>query len=372
MKFQSSIRILPAFALLLGLFLFFSTASAGNEYAFSHENAGHSSQLYTGLATDTPTGVVTAGALNVRSGPGVSFNVITKIYNGQIVSLLGKYYANNWVNIRLSNGLEGWVNSVYLHTSVPVNSLPVIGAPPPTPTPPIAVTPIAVVTTGALNVRSGPSPTFQSLTVVYQGNQMTLIGKNSSGTWLKVKTVSNVEGWVNGSYVQTSVPVSSLPVVDAPVTTPTAIIIVSVANVRTGPGEPYNVIAVLYQGQSVRVSGRNEAGDWLQVILGNGQTGWITTASSQLNVPVSSLPIVEVQLPSNSATVNTGALNVRYGPGVSYNAFTVAYRGQAVSLIGRATNSTWVQIQTAYGAVGWVNSNYLLMSIPLTSLPIVF
>lgn len=317
------------------------------------------------------TGVVNTGALNVRSGPSVDFGILTMIYKGQVVTLLARYYANNWVQIRLDGGLEGWVNSVYLNTSVPVSQLPVIGTPP-TPVPPSSVTPSAVVNTGALNVRSGPGPVYPILTVVRQGGRLAVTGRNSAASWLKVTTTSNTKGWVNSSYVVTNVPINSLPIVESPDLAPAAVVVVSAANVRTGPGGQYESIAILFQGQSVRVNGRNNASSWLQVTLGNGQIGWISSSAVRTNVPGSSLPVVDVQPPTNSAVVNTGTLNVRYGPGVDFGVFTVLTRGQVVSMVGRASNSSWVEVRLPNGALGWVNSIYLSTSKPISELPVVY
>ena len=140
MKFQSSHRLWIAVALVVLLLTLASSASA--------ESSGHVGTL--AQDTDQPVAIVTAGALNVRTGPDVSFRSIAVIYQGQLVNLLGRWATNNWVLIRLYNGTEGWVNSVYLQTSVPISQLPVVGGTPPPqpePVPPIAG-PVAIVNTG--------------------------------------------------------------------------------------------------------------------------------------------------------------------------------------------------------------------------------
>ena len=329
------------------------------------------SNSFAAEEAEQPVGVVSTGALNVRSGPGVNFGRVTVIYNGQVVSLLGRWASNNWVKVRLYSGVEGWVNSTYLTTSVPVSQLPVLGGEPPTvkPTPPESQL-TAVVATGALNVRSGPAISFSSVAVVVSGEQLVLLGRNVNTSWVKVRTPGNVEGWVNASLIATTVVLSSLPVVDSPPASPAATVKVSAANVRSGPGGQYDVIAILYQGQTVALIGRNNSASWLKVRLGNGQEGWMLTSAVQANVPVQNLPVVETSAPSNAAVVNVSWLNVRYGPGTSFGVFTVLHRGQVVSMIGRAANSTWVQVRLPSGSTGWVNSNYLLGGTPITELPV--
>lgn len=77
-----------------------------------------------------PTGnsaVVTAGVLNVRSGPGVTNRAVTHVRRGQTVTI-GPNRAlvgpSTWVQVTTANGTKGWVNSRYLRTSVAINQLP--------------------------------------------------------------------------------------------------------------------------------------------------------------------------------------------------------------------------------------------------------
>jgi hypothetical protein len=49
----------------------------------------------------------------------------------------------------------------------------------------------------------------------------------------------------------------------------------ALVNVRNGPGVEYTVIDSLDPGESATVTGRNSAGDWWQVALGDGQVGWV-------------------------------------------------------------------------------------------------
>ena len=58
--------------------------------------------------------VVNTGALNLRTGPGVSYEPVTVINKGALVGLVGRRGLGVWVRVRLDNGLEGWVNSSLL------------------------------------------------------------------------------------------------------------------------------------------------------------------------------------------------------------------------------------------------------------------
>jgi uncharacterized protein YgiM (DUF1202 family) len=50
---------------------------------------------------------VVASVVNIRSGPGMKNKVVTKAKKGDELELLGE--TGSWLNVRLSNGMEGWI-----------------------------------------------------------------------------------------------------------------------------------------------------------------------------------------------------------------------------------------------------------------------
>lgn len=60
---------------------------------------------------------VTATSLNVRSGAGTSYSVITKLSKGTVVDVL-ESASNGWKKIKTSNGTIGWVSGSYLANGV--------------------------------------------------------------------------------------------------------------------------------------------------------------------------------------------------------------------------------------------------------------
>ncbi len=71
-----------------------------------------------------------------------------------------------------------------------------------------------------------------------------------------------------------------------------------------------------------------------------------------------------------TATVNTGALNIRSGPGIGYGVVFSVYRGVSMTLLARNGDASWVRISLDNGVQGWVNSSYIATSYPLYSLPL--
>jgi uncharacterized protein YgiM (DUF1202 family) len=357
MKITSMPRILLLVGLLAlaGLLSLAQTDTA--QAAVSQSSANSSGQ---------PTAVIATGALNVRSGPGIAFNRTAVVHQGTTVTLLGRNHSATWVKIQMANGHQGWVNVAYTFPSVAVVNLPIVDA-----AAPPSTTATAVVNTGALNVRSGPSVAYTVVAVAHQGHAIHLLGRNANSSWAKVRLISGQEGWVNASLITPSVPISSLPFVDAPGVTPTAVVNTGALNVRSGPGLSYSVVAWVQQGQTLTLLGRNANSSWIQVRTPSSQTGWVNASLVTANVAISSLPVVGATAPAATAVVATGALNVRYGPGVTYGVFAAVYQGTTVTLLGRNQAATWAKIQLPNGTQGWVNAAFLQANVAIVNLPVV-
>jgi uncharacterized protein YraI len=258
--------------------------------------------------------------------------------------------------------------------------------------------PTAVVMTPRLNVRSGPSPNFNVLAVLDQGNVVTLLGRNADSSWAFVRTAGNVEGWASTRYLTPTAPFSGLPVVSGPTTAtatpggpagtpqPTgfppgslpgggssgivpgqAVVSSSRLNLRAGPGAGYAVAAVLNEGDLLTLLGRNSNGSWAKVRTAASLEGWVSTRYITIAGTASDLPVLANVEPA--ATVTTGTANVRSGPGANFNVITTADYGTVVNLLGRNGNASWVQIRIN-GQVGWVDASYLSTNYNIWFLPV--
>ncbi len=154
---------------------------------------------------------------------------------------------------------------------------------------------------------------------------------------------------------------------------PSAIVMTNELNVRSGPGTAYPVIGKVYQGQNLTLNARNYASTWVSITLYN-LTGWVNASYVQPNVAITSLPAVDTgptPIPGQiSATVNTGALNIRSGPAPGFAIVTTLQRGGGMNLIGRNADASWVQVRLTNGLQGWVNVKYIIANGNLYNLPI--
>lgn len=144
--------------------------------------------------------------------------------------------------------------------------------------------------------------------------------------------------------------------------------VLSPVNFRTGPSVSYPTQGLLPTGFQVLPIGRNADGSWIQVQIVGGQTGWVHSAYISAVTPLPNVPPT-VPTGQNSASVNTGMLNLRNGPGANFEIVAKLPRGSVINLHGRNADQSWVQVSIPGGSQGWVSSRYILSNVPIYTLP---
>lgn len=234
------------------------------------------------FAQTTAVGTVTAWSLNVRSTPTVNAPIIATLRQGYTAGVIGKNSESTWYQIILE-GTPGWVNGQYLSVTN-AHTIPVTYTIT-QPTNPPVVNVTGYVNTGALNIRSIPSPTNNvPLTYIVRNTPFTMIGRTADNSWYKIITNNNVSGWVRSTYVAVSTGnVNNLPILSegAPLPTPVppssyaqGFINTGALNIRSLP-HPTNNIPLTYfrKNTTVSVIGRTGDSEWYQVSV-NGIVGW--------------------------------------------------------------------------------------------------
>ncbi len=174
--------------------------------------------------------------------------------------------------------------------------------------------------------------------------------------------------------------VSTTPTADPPppATTATGTVPGLRLNMRQGPAVSFDISRVLAQGETVTLLGRNAAATWAKVAASNNAQGWVYAPLLQTSVPVANLPLATGETSSPSGTTGATAvvsnaiytLNVRSGPGITFEPITAIGRGQIVELLGRDNSSAWLKIRTPGATVGWSSARYLDTSYSLNNLPV--
>lgn len=160
------------------------------------------------LPNNQAAAYVNTDVLNVRSGPGTSNIILTRTTRNTVLQLIGRNSDGSWVQVRLTNGRQGWVSSAYIRANVAISTLSVTTTTQATP----ASNAAATSNVRALNVRQGPGLSFRIQTVVTRGTRFSIIGRNVAGTWINVQMANGTRGWVNANYVSLNVLITQIPV----------------------------------------------------------------------------------------------------------------------------------------------------------------
>ncbi len=95
----------------------------------------------------------------------------------------------------------------------------------------------------------------------------------------------------------TSLPTATQAPTNTPISTPAAPEATArqAVNLRIGPDQDFDVVRLLTAGESMRLQGRTQQGDWLQVTTDDGATGWVFAQYLDKNTEgVEVLPVVTV------------------------------------------------------------------------------
>ena len=93
---------------------------------------------------------------------------------------------------------------------------------------------------------------------------------------------------------------------------PEALVLTETLNLRAGPGTVYGIVGQVLEGQRFRITGRNEAGNWLKICCpaGANRESWISADFAQSNLPALSLPVAQAPpTPSPTATIDAPNLD---------------------------------------------------------------
>jgi len=285
-----------------------------------------------GSAPTPGANATTTTDLNLRGGPGTTFQILAVMPGGSQLTVNGAAEAGFYpVSF---GGLTGWAAVDFVATGGPPADLP----------PPAATPTGSATTTSDLNLRAGPSTGDAILAVMPPGAAVTLMGESTNG--FERVTYNGTSGWAFGAYLSdgtATAPAPSPTLTDGATTATTTDL-----NLRDGPGTGFAVLAVMPAGATVTLTGGSENG-FLSVQYG-GTAGW--AAAEYLGGGLASTPP-----PASGTAITTTDLNFRAGPSISDAVIAILPPGTSVTPLGQSSNGF---IQVDYnGTPGWVSAEYI-------------
>lgn len=146
--------------------------------------------------TVAPVPGTTTSEVNVRANTSTASQSLGTIPAFSTIQVIGKDASGKWFQVVFNNGI-GWVRADFVQVNNPAQ-IPVVdvelgsgsGA-------------RGVVLRG-VNVRSGPGKEFESLGLLNENDVVTILGRESSGTWIKIEYAASPDGtgWVASEYLQ--------------------------------------------------------------------------------------------------------------------------------------------------------------------------
>ena len=222
-----------------------------------------------------------SATIGIFSGPGYQYTQMTTLAPTTLLTVLRSQ--DGWYDVQFSDPrlgpTVGFVNAADVSpiggqsTGQPLSAA--------TATPESSTKPAAaissnnglVVVKGPLNVRSGPSKSFQSVGALPTGTHVLAIEQQPG--WTKVLGPKGLIGWVANQYVALR---NGAPSYSNANTTTTsqgghlARVTASVLNIRTAPDAHARIMTVLFAGERVHLLLRR--GAWDEVQLRSGASGW--------------------------------------------------------------------------------------------------
>jgi uncharacterized protein YraI len=133
-------------------------------------------------------------------------------------------------------------------------------------------------------------------------------------------------------------------------------------NVRSGPGTGYDSLGQLEAGGKVHIIARDSQGAWYQILYPAAPQGRGWVAAQYVTIaPGTEVPLEATPTPAGPTGRVIQRLNVRSGPGTTFDTLGLLEPGVVVSLTGKDTTASWFQIDypASPGGRGWVTSQYV-------------
>ncbi|PGB01112.1 C40 family peptidase [Bacillus toyonensis] len=306
-------------------------------------------QTVQASAPNTSSYTVNADVLHVRAGSSTSQDIISRVYNGQSLDVIGE--ENGWFKIN-HNGKTGFVSGEFVSKKGASNSnVNTTGGK-------------NKVTADVLRVRTAPNTSSSVSGRVYEGQTLNVIGQENG--WVKINH-NGQTGYVSGQFVsgvsantgatndtnqQTVQPASGNYTVN-----------VSSLRVRTGPSTSHTTVASITKGQVVQVVG--EVQDWFKINYA-GQAAYVskdyvTKGGSNENVTQGNN---QNNNQNNNVTVQTGgtyvvnatSLRVRTGPAAYHSVIGGVLNGTTLNVVG--SEGSWFKVNYQ-GKTGFVSGEFV-------------
>ena len=325
---------------------------------------------------DAPEGVraygtVNGSGVNMRTGPGTSYESIDKLGRDTRLYIYGS--KGGWYLVSTPSGSKGYVISTYVSiTGYPAQQPDAEVKPPDTggesggnaedgpPATVLVPEPVAsgVVTGQGVNFRKGPAASYASIGRLDKNTKISIYGK--TGGWYYGEAEGKL-GYISESYVKvaggdkqeegkaTDNAATAPKQEDGGDTVKAGRVTASGVNMRIGPGTSYNSLKKLEKNTGVYILG--QSGSWYSVQTGQLK-GYVhkdyiqQTGDQRINGSDAS-----------GKGVTTGSVRLRKGGNTDSAVIATLKKNTELTLYGKTDG--WYSVKTSDGTAGFVSSKYV-------------
>lgn len=217
----------------------------------------------------------------------------------------------------------------------------------------VAANDSVTISEDTVNIRSGPSLSYQLVKQVKKGEKYSII--KEKGDWIQIQLSAVKTGWV-ANWVVTRSSSGSTASKSSNSKKITAQANTDQLRVRSGPGTSFRIIGSLNKGQAVSILEENE--NWLKISAAIGE-GWVAREYIDSKTSNSNNSIKEE---NNSKSIGSGivtdTLNIRKEPSSTGSVIGKLSKGTSITVFSKKNN--WLEIKYS-GQRAWVSSNFVQM-----------
>ncbi|MDB2045017.1 SH3 domain-containing protein [Clostridium perfringens] len=299
--------------------------------------------------------VTNASVLNVRESPSTSGRIVHKLNRNQVVGIYEEL--NGWYKIDYIDGVKkryGYVSKDYIsiinenledeetNGDIEIEK------------PSVSVNKKGIVkVNSALNMRSGPGSNYGVIGTLRNNDEVEII-KEVDG-WYEIK-FNGKSGYVSSQYIKVVDNESNEEKPSVSLNKQGVVKVNSALNMRSGPGSNYGVIGTLRNNDKVEII--KEVDGWYEIKF-NGKVGYASKSYITI-VNEGSNNGTESEIKEGTVYGVSTNLNVRTGPGTSYQVIGYLLSGDKVKILGEENGWYKVQFNASTGTKnGYVSKDYI-------------
>lgn len=277
----------------------------------------------------------TVSSLNMRSGPGLAYPIITSLSKGDHMIVTDKQ--GDWLKVTKDQH-SGWVAAWYTEKSEAKEE--------------IKQTVISKV--DRLNVRSQPTINAATLTQLSAGDQALFISDH--GDWVEI-SFNQVKGFVSKEYITISKESKQpKPVVDSSTVFQVS---VDLLNVRSKPDLTSKKVSQIKKDDRFKILEKRN--NWVNIALSNNESGWVYSFYGTYTdlAPTSTKQVIGKNTSIKTVTIVYNGTNLRSDASTSSEVIYRANAGETFSTLGQTGD--WYSVQLKDGTKAFV-ANWVVSS----------